>query len=76
LRAGRQGSALTATNARRIPVPRIIVVAESSSQSPPETLLDERVDSSGLCEEDRAERLIERLGWALTDAEEEERDAA
>jgi len=57
-------------------VPRIIVVPESSSKSEPEALLDERVDSNGLCEEDRAERLIERLGWALTDAEEEERAAA
>jgi hypothetical protein len=57
-------------------VPRIIVVPESNSQSRPDALLDERVDSSGLCEDDRAERLIERLGWALTDAEEEEREAA
>jgi hypothetical protein len=38
-------------------------------------LLDEHVDPLALCDDDRAERLIERLGWALTDAEEVERAA-
>jgi hypothetical protein len=57
-------------------VPRIIVVPDGNAQNPAPALLNERVDSLGLCEEDRAERLIERLGWALNDAEEAEWDAA
>jgi hypothetical protein len=36
-------------------------------------LLDERVDSAHLCDDHAAEQLIERLGWAVTDAEDAER---
>jgi hypothetical protein len=57
-------------------VPRIIVLPETKSQTLRAAFLDEQVDSIGLCEEDRAERLIERLGWALADAEEVERATA
>jgi hypothetical protein len=32
-------------------------------------LLDERVDSVHLCDDHAAEQLIERLAWAVTDAE-------
>ena len=36
-------------------------------------LLDERVDSTHLCDGHSAEQLIERLAWAVTDAEDTER---
>jgi hypothetical protein len=32
-------------------------------------LLDERVDSVHLCDDHAAEQLIQRLAWAVTDAE-------
>ncbi len=57
---------------------RIIVTAESAtelSRSSPasEVLLDERVNSIHLSDGHAAEQLIERLAWAVTDAEEAER---
>jgi hypothetical protein len=39
-------------------------------------LLDERVDSVHLCDDHAAEQLIERLAWAVTDAEDMQRAAA
>jgi hypothetical protein len=38
-------------------------------------LLDESVDSLHLCDEHAAEQLIERLAWAVNDAEDAERAA-
>jgi hypothetical protein len=57
-------------------VPRIIVTSDTAEQrdSAP-VLLDEHVDFVNLCEDHRAEQLIERLGWALADAEDVERAA-
>jgi hypothetical protein len=56
---------------------RIIVTTDPAErgravQMSPDTpvLLDERVDSVHLCDEHAAEQLIERLAWAVTDAEE------
>jgi hypothetical protein len=57
-------------------VPRIIVTSDAAEQSlPVPVLLDEHVDFVNLCEDHRAEELIERLGWALADAEDAERAA-
>ena len=39
-------------------------------------LLDERVDSVHLCDDHAAEQLIERLAWAVTDAEDIQRVTA
>jgi hypothetical protein len=39
-------------------------------------LLDERVDSVHLCDDHAAEQLIERLAWAVTDAEDLQRASA
>jgi hypothetical protein len=39
-------------------------------------LLDERVESVHLCDDHAAEQLIERLAWAVTDAEDAQRVAA
>jgi len=59
---------------------RIIVTADPAaelSRSSPtagsEVLLDERVNSIHLSDGHAAEQLIERLAWAVTDAEEAER---
>jgi hypothetical protein len=59
---------------------RIIVTAEPGGNRPKtsrpdrqEVLLDERVSSIHLCDGHAAEQLIERLAWAVTDAEEAER---
>ncbi|HXD54327.1 MAG TPA: hypothetical protein VN618_06210 [Solirubrobacteraceae bacterium] len=58
---------------------RIIVTADpaearrSSAASGAPVLLDERVNSIHLADGHAAEQLIERLAWAVTDAEERER---
>jgi hypothetical protein len=59
---------------------RIIVTADqaskrrrSSQEDDLKILLDERVNSIHLSDGHAAEQLIERLAWAVTDAEESER---
>ncbi len=58
---------------------RIIVTAEDLGSPGPlraagrSVLLDEQVSSIHLCDEHAAEQLIERLAWAVTDAEDAER---
>jgi hypothetical protein len=60
---------------------RIIVTADpdrdlgsrSSPRGSSEVLLDERVTSIHLQDGHAAEQLVERLAWAVTDAEEAER---
>ena len=68
---------------------RIIVTADTARGAPrakhPTTghtqaggrpvLMDEKVSSIHLCDEHAAEQLIERLAWAVNDAEEAERAA-
>jgi hypothetical protein len=60
-------------------MPRIIVTADSAEdrdgwtrREQASVLLDERVDSIHLCDDHAAEQLIQRLAWAVTDAEEAE----
>ena len=55
---------------------RIIVLAEPADRlrrpavaGEQPVLLDERVDSVHLCDDHAAEQLIERLAWAVSDAE-------
>jgi hypothetical protein len=50
-------------------MPRIIVTTDPLEQSDAPVLLDERVDSLHLSDEHAAEQLIERLAWAVNDAE-------
>lgn len=52
---------------------RIIVTADQETQGTPPVLLDESVYSVHLSTGHAAKQLIERLGWALSDAEEVER---
>jgi hypothetical protein len=58
-------------------MPRILVLAEPADRlrrpapsGERAVLLDERVDSVHLCDDHAAEQLIERLAWAVSDAEE------
>ena len=51
-------------------MPRILVTADQSGLSNTRVVLDERVLPIHLSDDHAAEQLIERLGWAITDAEE------
>jgi hypothetical protein len=55
-------------------MPRILVTAEHT-QSPPDgpVLLDEWVLPERLSDDHAAEQLVERIGWAVSDADEIER---
>ena len=62
-------------------MPRIIVTAdpgEKLGRLPQQTpvLLEERVDTIHLSDDHAAQQLIERVGWAVSDAEDAERVAA
>jgi hypothetical protein len=52
---------------------RIIVTADQTNQRDAPVLLDESVSSVHLSTDHAAMQLIERLGWALNDAEDAER---
>ncbi len=57
-------------------MPRIIVTTDPTDQpDEPPVLLDERVDSLHLCDGHAAEQLIQRLAWAVSDAEDTQRQA-
>jgi hypothetical protein len=62
-------------------MPRIIVTVDPGERLgtlPQQTpvLLDERVDTIHLSDEHAAQQLIERVGWAVADAEDAEHVAA
>jgi hypothetical protein len=58
------------TNKREIDLmARIIVTTEQSERPDAPVLLDERVCSEHLSDDHSAAQLIERLGWAISDAE-------
>ena len=52
---------------------RIMVMTDPTRRPDAPVLLDERVCSVHLSDDHSAAQLIERLGWAITDAEEAER---
>jgi hypothetical protein len=61
-------------------MPRIIVTTDPADrrdaavdQGGTAVLLDERVYSLHLCDDHAAEQLIERLAWAVSDAEDSQR---
>ena len=54
-------------------MPRIQVLTEVPGHDP-ETMLTERVPSEMLADEHHADQLVERMGWALLDAEQHEHD--
>jgi len=52
---------------------RIIVTTNQGQQLDAPVLLDERVGAEYLSDDRAAAQLIERIGWAVTDAEDAER---
>jgi hypothetical protein len=52
---------------------RIIVTTDRSGEHDAPVLLDERICSEHLDDDHSAAQLIERLGWAITDADDAER---
>jgi len=50
-------------------MPRMLVTTESPDRSGRQVLLDEHVATSDLASQHFAAQLVERLGWALADAE-------
>ena len=54
-------------------MPRVMVIANDSEQQHEQVLLDERVESVHLSDGHSAMQLVERLGWAISDAEDAER---
>jgi len=57
-------------------MPRIIVMSEPSTAHQGAITLDERVASADLRRGYQSAQLIERLGWAVHDADEAEREEA
>jgi hypothetical protein len=55
-------------------MPRIIVTSDEAPQQDAAVLLDEHVRSAHLSEDRQAMRLIERIGWAISDAEDAEHE--
>jgi hypothetical protein len=54
-------------------MPRIIVTTDPSERGHDPVLLDERVHSVHLSTDHAAAQLVERLAWAINDAERAER---
>jgi len=50
-------------------MPRVVVTAEHAERGIAPVLLDEQVHAVHLSSEHSAKQFIERLGWAITDAE-------
>jgi hypothetical protein len=50
-------------------MPRMLVTTETLDRSGAEVLMDEHVATSDLASEHFAAQLVERIGWALADAE-------
>jgi hypothetical protein len=57
-------------------MPQIIVTAEGSDRSDESVLLRERVNVTDFESDHFAAQLVERLGWAVSDASEVEHDPA
>lgn len=53
-------------------MPRMVVTTEPENQATSEVMLDEHVATSDLASGHFAEQLVERIGWALADAEQAE----
>ena len=53
-------------------MPRVLVITDQAKQGDAAVLLDEQVHSIHLDSEHSADQFIQRLGWAISDAEEAE----
>jgi hypothetical protein len=54
-------------------MPRVMVITDQADPGKAPALLDERVQPVHLSTDHAAMQFIERLGWAISDAEEAER---
>jgi hypothetical protein len=52
-------------------MPRVVVTTDAQDGQEPRTLLDEFIDPTHLESEHSADAFVERLGWAIVDAEDE-----
>jgi hypothetical protein len=50
-------------------MPRVVVTTEHSERDPKTVLLDEQVHAVQLASERSARQLLQRVRWAITDAE-------
>jgi hypothetical protein len=57
-------------------MPRMLVTTESPDRTTAAVLLDEHVATGDLASSHFAAQLVERIGWALADAEQAERRTA
>ena len=57
-------------------MPRVMVISDQSKRFTGPVLFDERVESLHLSDDHSTMQLIERLGWAVADAEDAERARA
>ena len=57
-------------------MPRVIVMSESGTEHEGAITLDERVTSADMRSGHHADQLIERVGWAVHDADDVERKDA
>jgi hypothetical protein len=55
-------------------MPRIIVTSDPTTERPGVVTLDERVASADLRSEHHAVQLVERVGWAVHDADDVEQE--
>lgn len=53
-------------------MPRIIVMSDQSSEPERKVTLDERIASADLWSGHQSDQLIERVGWAVHDADDSE----
>ena len=57
-------------------MPRVIVMSESRTEREGVITLDERIASTDLRSDHHSAQLIERVGWAVHDADDAEREQA
>ena len=53
-------------------MPRMLVITESADQVPTEVMLNEHLATGDLASDHFAAQLVERIAWALADAEQAE----
>ena len=53
-------------------MPRMLVITESADQVPTEVMLNEHLATDDLASDHFAAQLVERIAWALADAEQAE----
>lgn len=63
------GGGSTSAERSEKPVPRVTVTTDPLEGEPPRTLMDEFVDPIHLESEHSADQFVERLGWAIVEAE-------